>query len=96
MLGINDPWIFLVYILTIFSALLGIIYGIINWNKEAESEANEIKEEEIWEEDKPLTFINQTETPTKPTIKRTQSTKKSTKKPTPKTSKTNTAIRRTK
>lgn len=32
-LGIEDPWIWSVYILTILSTLLCIVYGIINWNK---------------------------------------------------------------
>ncbi len=48
-LGINDPAIWGVYLLCIFSTLLCIIYGIINWNKGAELEAEEISEEIAWE-----------------------------------------------
>jgi hypothetical protein len=50
MLGIDDPWIWGVYLLCIFSALLCVIYGIINWNREGELEGSEIKEESDWEE----------------------------------------------
>lgn len=50
MLGIDDPWIWGVYLLCIFSALLCLIYGMINWNKEGEREALEVREEEAWEE----------------------------------------------
>ena len=32
-LGIEDPWIWGVYLGIIFSALLCIVYGIVNWNK---------------------------------------------------------------
>ena len=48
-LGIDDPWIWGVYLLCIISALLCVIYGIVNWNKEGELEALEIKEEAAWE-----------------------------------------------
>jgi hypothetical protein len=50
MLGIDDPWIWGVYLLCILSALLCLIYGVVNWNKEGEREALEVKEEEAWEE----------------------------------------------
>ena len=49
-LGIDDPWIWGVYLLCIISALLCVIYGIVNWNKEGGLEASEIKEEAAWEE----------------------------------------------
>ena len=49
MLGILDPWIWGVYILCILSALLCVIYGIINWNRGGEEEAQEIVEEAAWE-----------------------------------------------
>ncbi len=49
MLGIDDPWIWGVYVLCILSALLCVIYGIINWNRGGELEALEIKEEAAWE-----------------------------------------------
>jgi hypothetical protein len=50
LLGIDDPWIWGVYLLCIFSALLCVIYGFINWNREGELEALEMKEEAAWEE----------------------------------------------
>ena len=49
-LGIDDPWIWGVYLLCIISALLCVVYGIVNWNREGELEAMEIKEEAAWEE----------------------------------------------
>lgn len=33
MLGIEDKWVGLAYILCILSALICVIYGAINWNK---------------------------------------------------------------
>lgn len=50
MLGIDDPWIWGVYLLCILSALLCLIYGIINWNREVELEAVEIRETAAWED----------------------------------------------
>ncbi len=50
MLGIDDPWIWGVYLLCILSALLCLIYGMVNWNREGELEALEVKAEEAWEE----------------------------------------------
>ena len=50
MLGIDDPWIWGVYLLCILSALLCLIYGIINWNREGELEAVEIRETAAWED----------------------------------------------
>ena len=49
MLGIDDPVIVAVYLLCILSMLLCVIYGAINWNREGELEAIEIKEEAAWE-----------------------------------------------
>lgn len=49
MLGIEDPWIWGVYILCILSTLLCVVYGIINWNRGGELEAQEIIEEAAWE-----------------------------------------------
>jgi hypothetical protein len=48
-LGIDDPWIWGVYLLCILSTLLCVIYGIVNWNREGELEAREIREEAAWE-----------------------------------------------
>ena len=33
LLGINDFWIWLVYLLCLGSALLCVVYGILNWNR---------------------------------------------------------------
>ena len=49
MLGIEDPWIWGVYILCILRTLLCVIYGIVNWNRGSELEAQEILEEAAWE-----------------------------------------------
>jgi hypothetical protein len=49
MFGINDPWILLAYLLCILSALACIIYGVRNWNKGADNEPEEMKEESKWE-----------------------------------------------
>jgi hypothetical protein len=49
-LGIDDPWIWGVYLLCILSALLCLVYGIINWNREGELEAGEIRVRAAWEE----------------------------------------------
>jgi len=49
MLGINDPWIIGVYLLSVLSALLCVAYGLVNWNRGGEKEANEIREEVSWE-----------------------------------------------
>lgn len=49
MLGFADGSIALVYLLCILSALLCAVYGLMNWNRGMETEAAEVKEEEIWE-----------------------------------------------
>ncbi len=49
MLGIDDPVIVAVYLLCILSTLLCVAYGLINWNKGAENEAEEAAEELAWE-----------------------------------------------
>lgn len=49
MLGLGDFSIFLVYVLCIASALACVVYGIINWNKGAETEV-ELKKDVGWEE----------------------------------------------
>ena len=33
MFGIEDPWIWSAYLLCILSAILCVVYGLINWNK---------------------------------------------------------------
>lgn len=42
-LGIEDPWVVLVYILCILSTLLCVVYGLINWNKGEEP----VKKEDV-------------------------------------------------
>lgn len=49
MLGFTDPWIFLVYLLCIASAVLCVVYGALNWNKGGDTEGDEIQEEAQWE-----------------------------------------------
>lgn len=49
MLGINDPWILIAYLLCFLSAIACILYGVINWNKGAEKESDEFIEESVWE-----------------------------------------------
>lgn len=48
-MGINDPWILGVYLLSVLSALLCVAYGLANWNRGQETEAEEIREECSWE-----------------------------------------------
>lgn len=43
MLGISDGWVFLAYILSILSAVICVIYGILTWNKGDEP----IKQEDV-------------------------------------------------
>ena len=50
-LGLGDFNVALVFILTILSSLLCIIYGIINWNRGAEVEPEELQEEQAWEQE---------------------------------------------
>ena len=51
MLGIEDPWVILAYILCILSALLCLVWGVIKWNvddtaEEPEEEIRQWAEEE--------------------------------------------------
>ena len=43
MLGIEDGWVSLAYVLCVFSALLCVIYGLINWNRGDEP----VKQEDV-------------------------------------------------
>ena len=49
LLGIPDFWIWSAFVLCLASAALCVIYGVINWNKGADDESNQIKEEATWE-----------------------------------------------
>ena len=51
MLGISDPWIWGVYVLSFLSTVLCVVYGLINWNTGGEKESEEIQEELKWEEE---------------------------------------------
>jgi len=51
MLGIDDPQVWLAYLLCILSALFCVAYGILNWNKDDESVHPEDKK---WVEDEKL------------------------------------------
>jgi heme exporter protein D len=50
MLGIPDFWVWSAYLLCILSAILCVVYGILNWNKGGDDEASQIEEEAKWEE----------------------------------------------
>ena len=48
MLGIDDPYVMLVYLLCIASTILCVVYGLITWNRGEE----EVHEEDVrWAED---------------------------------------------
>jgi hypothetical protein len=50
MLGFRDTGALLAFLLTIGSAALCVVYGIVNWNKPSpEEEKEEIAEESAWE-----------------------------------------------
>jgi len=53
MLGFQDWGVTLAYAGTILSAILCVVYGILNWNKPREDEETEIKEEVEWEKKDP-------------------------------------------
>ncbi len=52
-LGLEGAGVILAYICTILAALWCVVYGIVNWNKPAETEAQEIAEEMEWEKHDP-------------------------------------------
>lgn len=49
MLGFNDFFIFLAYILCVLSMVLCVVYGAVNWNKGLQEEQSQIQEEKEWE-----------------------------------------------
>lgn len=51
MLGLGDFWVSLVFVLTILSTILCVVYGAKNWNKGDEPSAEEIEEEKKWEKE---------------------------------------------
>lgn len=50
MLGVDDPWVWGVYLLCISSMLICVVYGVLNWNKGDEVEDSELSEETAWVE----------------------------------------------
>ena len=48
-LGIPDFWILSAYLLSVLSAAGCVVYGVLNWNKGAETEAEQLSEEASWE-----------------------------------------------
>ncbi len=50
MLGIDDPGIYMGYILAILSLIACIIYGLMNWNKGMETDIDEIQKDLEWED----------------------------------------------
>ena len=49
MFGFEGTGVLLAYILTILSAILCVVYGMMNWNKSGENEGKEVAEEVKWE-----------------------------------------------
>lgn len=50
MLGIDDPGIYLGYLLSLLSLIACVWYGAKNWNKGAEIDPDELKRDIDWEE----------------------------------------------
>lgn len=50
MLGINDPVIYIGYLLAILSLIACVIYGILNWNKGIEKDSDALEKDLAWEE----------------------------------------------
>ena len=50
MLGIDDPGIYMGYILAILGLIACVVYGILNWNKGMETDIEEIEKDLEWEE----------------------------------------------
>jgi hypothetical protein len=50
MFGIEDPVIYIGYLLTVLSLILCIVYGAINWNNGEEPEKTELEIDMQWEE----------------------------------------------
>ncbi|MCK4965987.1 hypothetical protein KAS50_03085 [bacterium] len=51
MLGLGDFWVSLIFLLTILSAILCVVYGIVYWNKDGEPTSVEIEEEKKWDKE---------------------------------------------
>uniref|UniRef100_UPI0032169669 symporter small accessory protein n=1 Tax=uncultured Draconibacterium sp. TaxID=1573823 RepID=UPI0032169669 len=57
MLGIDDPGIYLGYLLAILGLLACVVYGMINWNKGRETDIDEIQKDLDWESKEEQTNI---------------------------------------
>lgn len=54
MLGLKGFWVFFAYIGSIITAIVCVVYGILNWNKPShDEEEKEIDEELEWEKHDP-------------------------------------------
>jgi len=51
MLGFNDFWVFLGYMLTIVFTLFCLVYGFINWRKGVTEKDGDYREEIRWEKE---------------------------------------------
>ena len=50
MLGLGDFWVSLIFVLTILSAVLCVVYGAMNWNKGGQLSETEANEEKKWDQ----------------------------------------------
>lgn len=50
MFGIADPGIYWAYLLVFLCVIFSVVFGIMNWNKGAEPDEEEIKTDLQWEE----------------------------------------------
>ncbi|MCL5019796.1 MAG: hypothetical protein M1426_04925 [Patescibacteria group bacterium] len=48
MLGLGDFWVALIFIITILSVVVCVVYGYMYWNKEGEATDVEFHEEQEW------------------------------------------------
>ena len=53
MFGIEDPSIYMVYVLTFLSMLICVVYGVVYWNKGGENEVGLLVNGEFWEGSSP-------------------------------------------
>ena len=51
MLGFSDFWVFTGYLLTFFSALFCLVYGIILWHRGTDEKDGDYREEIKWEKE---------------------------------------------
>lgn len=49
MFGLNDVGVSLAFSLSVLASLLCVVYGLLNWNREGDTEAEEMTEELEWE-----------------------------------------------